>query len=230
MTGRGLVSPEPVADPEALAVLERAQADLAGSLRGLLDACLRTRVEGEELTAVAQQARELTDRLLVAAREEPLGLETASDHRVRGHGNAMSGMRNPIAPPLDVTADDEGNVRAQLRLGAAYEGPPGCVHGGILAAVLDQVVGTVPARVGRPGLTAYLNTTYRRPTLLDATHTVTAQLDRVEGWKTFASGQVRDEEGRLTAEAEALFVVPRWAREYIGDPAGDVAPADGSAS
>ena len=233
MTGRHFVSPEPVSDPEAVAELERGQADLAGSLRGLLDACVRTNVEGEELTAVAQQVRELTERLLRDAREGPLGLETASDGRVRGHGNAMTGMRNPVAPPLEITADDEGTATAQLRLGAPYEGPPGGVHGGIIAAALDQVIGTVPPRVGRPGMTAYLNTTYRRPTLLDTTHTVTARLDRVEGWRTFASGEIRDEEGRITAEAEALFIVPRWAREYIGSPtgdAGDFAPVDRPAS
>lgn len=221
MTDGTFVSPFPVEDPEALAALEQVQGDLARSVRGLVDATVRTRVDPAELTEVTSRVEALTERLLVRAQEGPLGIETASDGRLRDHGNPMAGMRNPVALPLTVTGDDEGSMTATFTFGAPYEGPPGCLHGGIIAAVLDQVVGAAPARIGMPGLTAYLNTTYRRPTLLGVEHVVRGWVERVDGWKIHARGDIRDPQDRVTAEAEGLFVVPRWAREHLGEPTGD---------
>lgn len=221
MTDGAFVSPFPVEDPRALAATEGAQGDLARSVRGLVDACIRTRVEVATLATVTEQADALTALLLETAQDGPLGIETSSDGRLRDHGNPMAGLRNPIAPPLVVTGDDEGSMSATFTLGAAYEGPPGCVHGGMVATVLDQVVGSAPARIGLPGLTAYLNTTYRRPTLLGQEHICRGWIAKVDGWKIFANGDIRDAQGQVTAEAEALFVVPRWAREALGTPTGD---------
>lgn len=221
MTDGTFVSPFPVEDPQTLAALEQAQGDLARSIRGLIDASVRTRVEPREMADVTAQVDALTTRLLVHAQQGPLGIETSSDGRLRDHANPMVGMRNPLAPPLIVTGDDEGSMSATFTLGAAYEGPPGCLHGGMVASVLDQVVGSAPARIGMPGLTAYLNTTFRRPTFLGVEHTGRGWIERVEGWKIYARGDIRDPQGRVTAEAEALFVVPRWAREYVGTPTGD---------
>lgn len=229
MTDGTFVSPYPVEDPQALAELERAQGDLARAVGRLVDATVRTRHEGPVLDEVTARVDTLVDRLLEQAQEGPLGIETSSDGRLRDHANPMLGMRNPIAPPLVMT-DDEGGVTCTFSLGAAYEGPPGCVHGGLVAAVLDQVLGTAAARRGVPGLTAYLNTTYRRPTLLGTDLVCRGRIDRVDGWKIFASGEIVDPQGEVTAEAEALFIVPRWAREHLGTPtgdAGDFAPPDG---
>ncbi len=224
MNDGGISLPSPVEDPEeraALAALEEAQADLTASIRGLVDACVRTRVGAPAHAAVADRVRALTGELLEVSQDGPLGMEVDSSGRVRDHGNPMVGMRNPVAPPLTVTCDAKGDARALVELGAAYEGPPGCVHGGIIAAILDQVLGTIPARIGRPGMTAYLNTTYRRPTALGAQHTVTGWVERVEGWKVLTRGEIRDPEGRVTVEGEGLFVVPRWGREHLGAPTGD---------
>lgn len=229
MTDGTFVSPYPVEDPQALAELERAQGDLARAVGRLVDATVRTRHEGPVLDEVTARVDTLVDRLLEQAQEGPLGIETSSDGRLRDHANPMLGMRNPIAPPLAMT-DDEGGVTCTFSLGAAYEGPPGCVHGGLVAAVLDQVLGTAAARRGVPGLTAYLNTTYRRPTLLGTDLVCRGRIDRVDGWKIFASGEIVDPQGEVTAEAEALFIVPRWAREHLGTPtgdAGDFAPPAG---
>lgn len=221
MTDGTFVSPFAVEDPQALAATERLQGDLARSVRELVDASVRTRVEPTAMAAVTEQIEALTAQLNATAQEGPLGIETSSDGRLRDHGNAMVGLRNPVAPPLVVTGDDEGSMSASFTLGAAYEGPPGCVHGGMVAAVLDQVLGTAPARIGLPGMTAYLNTTYRRPTLLDQENVCRSWIEKVDGWKIFARGDIRDAQGRVTAEAEALFIVPRWAREVIGTPTGD---------
>lgn len=226
MTDGSIASPFPVDDPEALAATEKVQGELAASVRGLIDACVRSRVGPEEMTAVTEEVSALTQRLLAHAQEGPLGLETASDGRLRDHGNPMVGLRNPIAPPLTVTSEGRGATRAVFSLGAAYEGPPGCVHGGILAAIADQVVGVIPATVGLPGMTAYLNTTYRRPTLLGVEHEARGWVERVEGWKVFAGGEFRDPEGRTTVEVEGLFVVPAWAREHLGTPTGDAGDFD----
>lgn len=221
MTAGTYPSPEPVEDPEALRADEAAYRDLADAVRELLDLTVRTRVDQPERAAVATEVRALSARLSARAQDGPLGLETTSDGRLRDHGNPMVGMRNPIAPPLTVRQTGEGEAAADpFVLGAAYEGPPGHVHGGIIASVLDQVLGTVPAIVGRPGMTAYLNLTYRRPTPLGQV-SGRARVAGTEGWKTTVTGELLDADGQVTVEAEGLFVVPRWARQYLGTPTGD---------
>ena len=47
--------------------------------------------------------------------------------------------------------------------GAAYEGPPGCVHGGFVAAAFDEVLGSTQSLSGEPGMTGRLTVNYRSP-------------------------------------------------------------------
>ena len=53
-----------------------------------------------------------------------------------------------------------------VRFGSAYEGPPGHVHGGFVAAAFDEVLGYVQSLGGRPGMTGTLTVRYRSPTPL----------------------------------------------------------------
>ena len=219
MTSGTFESPFPVEDREALTAQEQAYAGLAASVRQLVDACLRTRVAPGSAQELTDRLDAVTEALLAESQDGPLGLETCSDGRMRDHGNAMVGARNPLAPPLAIEWDGE-TATATGTLGPAYEGPPHHVHGGIIAAVLDQVLGHVPAALGRPGMTAYLNTTYERPTPLGPV-SVRARLVAQDGWKMTVTGELVLPDGEASARAEGLFVVPRWARQYVGTPTGD---------
>ena len=110
-------------------------------------------------------------------------------------------------------------MRSDFHLGAAYEGPPGSVHGGVLALVLDQMLGEAAGAGGKPGMTATLTLTYRQRTPLGDLQT-SAWIEKVDGIKTWARGEIVGPEG-VTVEAEGLFILPKWAREAIAqhDPA-----------
>jgi acyl-coenzyme A thioesterase PaaI-like protein len=121
----------------------------------------------------------------------------------------VMGPANPIAPPLDcVVAGD--TVIGLATFGMAYEGPPGCVHGGIIASAFDEVLGTVQAMSSSPGMTGRLTVNYRSPTPLYQPIRFSGRLDRIEGRKLFTVGrsEVQNEDGawRLCAEAEGLFI------------------------
>lgn len=219
MTSGTFESPFPVEDREALAAQEQAYAGLAASVRELVDACLRTRLAPGSAQELTDRLDAVTEALLAESQDGPLGLETCSDGRMRDHGNAMVGARNPLAPPLAIEWDGE-TATATGTLGPAYEGPPHHVHGGIIAAALDQVLGHVPAALGRPGMTAYLNTTYERPTPLGPV-SLRARLVAQDGWKMTVTGELVLPDGEVSARAEGLFVVPRWARQFVGTPTGD---------
>ena len=132
-----------------------------------------------------------------------------------GHGNfrqlahelnPLSGMSNPLAPPLNVWLE-EGRAHGRARLGWAYEGPPGSVHGGVVAALFDQFMGVAQALGGQPGMTGTLSVRYHRRTPLHLELQLTGSLQRTEGRKTLVHAELRAE-GVLTAECEALFIRP----------------------
>lgn len=116
----------------------------------------------------------------------------------------MLGRANPLAPPL--TMRKRGMVmEARATFGAAYEGPPGCVHGGYIAAAFDEVLGSAQSLGGRPGMTGRLTAHYRSPTPLHTELRFEGWVDRVEGRKTFTLGTLHAGD-RLCAEAEGLFI------------------------
>ncbi len=121
----------------------------------------------------------------------------------------ISGAANPIAPPveLSLSSDPDGSpiVVGVVTFGSAYEGPPGSVHGGHIAAAFDEVLGLAQSMSGSPGMTARLSVNYRKPTPLGEPLTFVARIVKKEGKKVFTEGKCYFGD-ILTAEADALFI------------------------
>jgi acyl-coenzyme A thioesterase PaaI-like protein len=117
----------------------------------------------------------------------------------------LIGLANPLAPPMVVGRSGPLTGIATVTFGSAYEGPPGCVHGGYVAAAFDEMLGFVQSLGGNPGMTARLTISYRSPTPLHTELIIEGELVRTEGRKNFCAGRMLAN-GVVTAEAEGLFV------------------------
>lgn len=184
---------------------------LTASVRDLIDATIRTEMDADSVAAAKADIDAATARLRGRQLEGSFGVRFGSDGDQMPWGNVVIGMRNPVAPPLSFTRTADGTLTADFTLGAAYEGPPGHVHGGVAALILDHALGDVASSPDKPRLTGTITLRYRRMTPLGPLH-VQAAIVRTEGVKTFATGHLADADG-VTVEAEGVFITPRWARE-----------------
>jgi acyl-coenzyme A thioesterase PaaI-like protein len=213
--GREAVLPASTPRYNALAVtsngdltkLETVYRLLAESVRRLIDATIRTQVDAATLSAAMDKIDCATGELSAALMPGSFGVQRTGDGQPLAWGNVMIGLRNPVAPPLVIHRGADGLVSADFALGAAYEGPPGHLHGGVCAMVLDHVLGATAHKPGKPAYTGTLCLRFLRGTPLGELH-VEAQVDRVEGAKTFAIGHLADAQG-VTVEAEGVFIHPR---------------------
>ncbi len=187
---------------------------LADSMRALADASLRTTLSPEVISEVRGEIDLLTARLRKEQIPGPFGVSLGSDGTVRAYGNAVVGLRNPIAPPLEIERSDGGRAWSSFQLGALYEGPPGLVHGGVAALVLDQLLGEAAAAGGSPGMTGTLTLRYEQSTPLGSC-SGEAWIDSVDGVKTIVKGELRRADGETTVRAEGVFILPRWARDAL---------------
>ncbi len=179
---------------------------LTDSVRDLVDAVIRTEVDDAELIAAREQIEQIVERLRASQREKGYGVAFTRDFTGMPWGNAATGARNAVAPPLRIEKVD-GVTRADVVLGAAYEGPGGHVHGGVAALLLDQLVGETAAADHMPSFTGTLTVRYLRPTPLGPV-TLTGHVTGAEGRKTFVHGELSDADG-VTVEAEAIMVQPK---------------------
>lgn len=114
------------------------------------------------------------------------------------------GPLNPIAPPVVFTFDGE-RMTGHGALPAPYTGPPGTVHGGVVAMVLDELLGAVNACLGLGAYTGTLTVRYERPTPIGRDLTFDAWVDRTEGRKVFTVGTI-SVDGVVTARADGVFI------------------------
>jgi acyl-coenzyme A thioesterase PaaI-like protein len=185
------------------------------AVRELVDATIRTEVDADDVRAAQVELEAIVERLRKKQIDGAYGVRFRADgSRGRNWGNAVMGLRNAIAPPLDIRTDGAGKAWSDFHLGAAYEGPPGLVHGGVISLMLDQVLGHAVSTSGRPGMTGTLTIVYRQGTPLGDLR-VEAWVDREEGIKTWAKARMIGPEG-VTAEAEGVFLLPRALRERMG--------------
>lgn len=122
----------------------------------------------------------------------------------------MLGRANPLAPPIELTYEGD-RILGRATFGAAYEGPPGCVHGGYIAAAFDELLGSTQSLAGTPGMTGRLTVHYRSPTPLHVELTFEGRLVNVSGRKILTRGELRAGEV-LCADAEGLFISIDFAR------------------
>jgi acyl-coenzyme A thioesterase PaaI-like protein len=146
--------------------------------------------------------------LSVSAQPGSFGVQLTRDGQTIAWGNAVVGLRNPVAPPLVLHHEPDGLVWSEFTLGAAYEGPPEHVHGGVSALILDHVLGATAHKLGRPAYTGTLTLRYRRRTALGRPLRAEAHVERTEGVKTYSVGHIADEDG-VTVEAEGVFIHPK---------------------
>lgn len=182
--------------------------EVGESFRRAIDLLTATPAPPEVLAEVADLVSSVVSKLEgYGSNRRYEGLAEASG---LGHDRAhfdwspLLGASNPLAPPL--VLDVEGDiVVGRGRFGAAYEGPPGCVHGGLVAAAFDEVLGLTQSLSGQVGMTGTLTVRYRRPTPLHTELRWEGRLESVSGRKVTTSSVVIAK-GEVTAEATGLFI------------------------
>lgn len=179
---------------------------LTASVRELIDATLKTEVDDDAVALARADIEAATARLRDRQRDGSHGIVLTPDGETVAWGNVAIGTRNPLAPPLVVHHDSPGRAYLDVELGAAYEGPPGHLHGGYGALVLDHLLGAV-ASYNNPDTAAATGTIscrYQRLTRLGQVH-AEAEIQSTDGRKIFVGGHLADAEG-VTITAEGVFI------------------------
>ena len=170
-----------------------------------LAAALTEKIEG--LTAELRQAQQV-DGLVDMAKRGERG--TIDD--VMGELVSVGGRSHPCSPEL-LWQEASNRITGTVRFNQAFEGPPGHVHGGWVAGVLDHIMGMTHVRTGHPGMTGGLSVRYLKPTPLNQLIEISAEATELDDKRTEVKAEMRFGE-TTTATAEAIFV--RVDREKFG--------------
>jgi acyl-coenzyme A thioesterase PaaI-like protein len=114
------------------------------------------------------------------------------------------GPENPANMGLKLRIHGD-RILGSVRFDRRQEGAPGFAHGGAVATVLDDALGTVLILVQRPAVTANLNVDFRAPAFLDRELSIEARCERIDGRKLHLVGRLLDGE-EIVAEGRALFI------------------------
>jgi acyl-coenzyme A thioesterase PaaI-like protein len=187
--------------------------EVAEACRNVIDQLASSTADSQAFAAARDLLRQAVEVLASESHGRPYegaeaSLAAYQEHLFIDH-SPLVGPLNPLAPPIDMSAQGT-TVTGVVTFGDAYEGPPGCVHGGFIAASFDELLGFAQGLSGAPGMTAYLKVDYRTPTPLHQRLRLRGDIERVEGRKIFVRGELRvDGDDRLCAEATGLFLSMR---------------------
>ena len=144
------------------------RSELAGLVRRLVKITVSAPLEDQDLAAANEVLRPVTERLESLGggrrrmREQPDPTRHPQDLFPT---SPVIGPLNPIAPPVELSVID-GKLHGTARFDDQYEGPPSCVHGGIIALVFDEMLGAAAILERTPGMTGTLTIRYSSPTPL----------------------------------------------------------------
>jgi len=214
------MEPEPAGPGDTFVTKGRVR--LAEAVRHLVDATLTAEdASSDKLASAARKveriASELHGRGELGPRPSGVRSRQEESHDDYLPRSPLVGVVSPLAPPVEYEYRD-GRLLGRGVFHAAYEGPPGYVHGGWIALGFDEILGMANIASGHPGMTGRLSIRYRRPTPLHRPIEFEGWTDQVDGRRIVTRGTLTVD-GSVTAEAEGLFVVIDLDRavEYFGE-------------
>ena len=185
-----------------------AASELVQAIRELVEVLVSSLAPPGALLRAAASIRTTVAELRAYVPEEPAAriphLESATGPADLMPFDPVIGVLSPLAPPLRLAVED-GRATASVTFTSPYGGPPGCVHGGIIAACFDQVLNVANMLAGVAGPTVSLEVRYRKPTPLGVPLRFEADPPVVDGRQVRTTGVLR-EGTTVLAEATGVFV------------------------
>ena len=199
----------------------RARRQLALAARQLNESLISADIPPEQALELSDELSRLAASLSVLPQVSGLmdmvgrrpqdGIDT-----IMGEFVAMAGRSHPCSPDLTWHAEAH-QIRGTVTFSQAFEGPPGHVHGGWVAGILDHLMGMTHVHMGQPGMTSGLTVRYLKPTPLRQIIAISAVAEELDERRTQVNAEMRCGE-TITATATAIFVRVDRARFGIESP------------
>jgi acyl-coenzyme A thioesterase PaaI-like protein len=212
--------PQPGTEPPPYAAKHR----IADDVRAIIERLVGLDVDAlgaaelaaleDEAAALRRHLESLPDRRRdgsLAAQPPPVG-RLVERSPVSGRGNALA---LPLNYDFDAS-DDPETTHAWAVFSTSYEGPPGGVHGGYVAAAFDELLGVAQMVTGVAGFTGTLTVRYRELTPVGKRIDFTAWPADRDGRKVTVQARATCED-QIVAEAEGLFIA-QMRTDEAGDP------------
>ena len=202
--------------PDAPDAQWQARREFAAQLRQLCELAVTADVPAAQLSLYSTQLREQAEALSslpmrrgkmahINASEDVDGERFRRELDIVNHElSVLTGPVNPLAAPLNLWFEGD-KVHGRATMGWRYEGPPGCVHGGFVAALFDHFLGAGQLLASQAGPTGTLKVRYSRPTPIDCELELLGWVESEQGRKNSLRGEMRAN-GVLTASCEGLFI------------------------
>ncbi|MEO6912042.1 MAG: PaaI family thioesterase [Edaphobacter sp.] len=107
----------------------------------------------------------------------------------------------------DATHPDAPVVTGNIQLTRLHEGPPGYVHGGIIATLLDETMSKLNRPLHALSMTRHMEIDYLRPVPLHQSLILVGRHIRREGRKLFHQAEIQHPDGTVLARGHGLFIV-----------------------
>ncbi len=123
----------------------------------------------------------------------------------------VCGRKSPVGLKMHFRNTAPGEVAAEYAVPDIYQGYPGIVHGGVVAAMLDETAGR-SIMSEAPGeelvffMTLKLDIKYRQMVPTETALTIVGNLGSKRGRRATAHSEIRLPDGSVAAEAEMLMV------------------------
>lgn len=119
------------------------------------------------------------------------------------------GLANPAGLRLEFSIAHDHTVICNAVISDNYEGPPGYLHGGIIATLLDEAMSKANRAHGVTAMTRQMQVEYLKPVPSNSPVRIEGRVNRSEGRKHWTTAQILNSDGTVLAHASALFIAIR---------------------
>ncbi|MDR3751728.1 MAG: PaaI family thioesterase [Terracidiphilus sp.] len=116
------------------------------------------------------------------------------------------GQDNPTGLRLEFLLAADHSVVCLTAIPPAFEGPPGYLHGGIIATLLDETMSKAVRSLGLTAMTRQMEIDYLRPVPSSASIRIEGRIVRSDGRKHWTEAKICNSKGSVLARSKGLFI------------------------
>lgn len=126
--------------------------------------------------------------------------------KIPEHGSCfVCGKANPNSIGVEWYLDDDKKIEANFIFTSQHQGPPGYVHGGATAAVLDEAMGLAIWQAGYRAVTVNLLIDYRKPVPLGEPIRIRGAMSGIAERRIETSGEILLPDGSVAVIAKGIY-------------------------